>query len=218
MTTSTINGLASEQTTQLTDDSFLMQTAAGITKKIKATNMKLVGYDDYIFVHDPATVTGSPAPALKTFRGGLKAAAFAGTGSTDEVMFGNVHILHNYVAGTVVSFHIHWSHINASPTGNVVWQIEYSIAKGYGVEAFPATTTITLVQAAGTQYFHHIIEGSNITNSSIEPDSLVLMRIFRNASHASDTFADDAFFLRCDMHVSVDNRPTNEKARPFTKV
>jgi hypothetical protein len=214
----TINNLVTEQTTQLTDDMFVMQTAAGITKKIKATNMKLVGYDDYLFEHYPALVSGSVAPDLKTFRGGLECAAFEGTGTTVKNIHGNVHMQHDYVAGTAISFHIHWSHIIAAPTGNVVWQIEYSIAKGYGVEAFPAPTTITLVQAAGTQYFHHIIEGSDITSASLEPDSLMAIRIFRDPAHASDTFANDAFFMRCDIHVQVDNQGTNEKARPFTKV
>ena len=47
---STINNLPTEQTTMLTDDSFVIQTAAGVTKKIKATNTKLIGYEDVLFV------------------------------------------------------------------------------------------------------------------------------------------------------------------------
>lgn len=215
MTTSTINALSTEQTTLLTDDNFVIQTAAGITKRIKATNVKLVGYDDYEFVYN--TSVNASAPVLKTFQGGLKASAFIGTGSTDENLYAVIPIRHD-IASTTFSFHIQWSHITASPTGDVCWQIEYSIAKSFGVEAFPASTTIQLIQTAGTQYFHHNIEGSNITSSSIEPDSVIFVRLFRNASHASDTFANDAFLLRASVHVSVDSRASTGKTRPFTKV
>jgi hypothetical protein len=213
----TINNLTTEQTTMLTDDSFVIQTAAGVTKKIKATNTKLIGYEDILFVPTEAP-NGSTGPSLTTFRGNIKLGAFTGTGSTVQELFGALHIPHNYVAGTDIYLHIHWSHIIASPTGNVNWKMDYSIARGFGFEAFPAPTTIDLTQAAGAQYNHHIIESTAITGTNIEVDTLVLLRIYRDPADVLDTFANDAYFLRADAHIQVDNRATKEKTRPFTKV
>ena len=215
---STINNLGIEQTTMLTDDSFVLQTAAGVTKKIKATNMKLAGYDDVLFVHDAASAGGSSAPALTTFRNNIKVGAFNGSGTTVNEIFGSIHLPHTYIAGTDIYFHVHWSHIIASPTGSVRWNLDYSFARGFGYEAFPAANTITLTQAAGTQYNHHIIESSAIAGTNLEPDTLILCRIWRDPADVNDTFTNDAFFIRADAHIQVDNRSTKEKARPFTKV
>ena len=207
-----------EQTTQVSTDKILMQTVGGVTKYVKATNNKLVGFNDFNIIWSPVNSSGATKPNFSTFRGSLSAAAFAGTGGTVMDLHGCVHINHEIVFGSAISFHVHWSHIIGAPTGNVVWQIDYSVAKAFGVQAFPAPTTITLTQAAGTQYYHHVIEGSDIVNSDIEPDSVIMVRFYRDPGHASDTFANDAYFVNLDIHVSVDGMATNEKARPFTKV
>ena len=215
---STINGLTTEQTTQVTSDMFVMQTVGGVTKKIKSTNMKLVGYEDVPFIIDTIPNTGVSAPNISNFRNGISKVAFAGTGTQAHEIFGTLHIPHNYVPSTPISIHVHWSHNIGAPSGSIVWQLEYTIAKGYSAETFGATTTIALTQAVGAQYLHHIIESSDITSSSIETDSIILLRIFRDPAHASDSFAYEGFFLQADAHIKVDNRATNEKVRPFTKV
>jgi hypothetical protein len=215
---STINGLTTEQTTQVSTDMFVMQTVGGVTKKIKSTNMKLVGYDDVPFIIDTIPNTGVSAPTISNFRGGITKTTFSGSGTQLHEIFGTLHIPHSYVPSTPISLHIHWSHVVSSPSGSVVWQLEYTIAKGFSSETFAATTTIALTQAAGAQYLHHIIESSDITSTSIEADSIILLRIFRDPAHASDTFTGDAYFLQADAHIKVDNRATNEKVRPFTKV
>lgn len=207
-----------EQTTQVSTDKILMQTAGGITKYVKATNNKLVGYNDFNIIWNPVQSGGATSPPLTAFRGSMSLPAFAGTGGTIRDLHGEVHINHEYVFGSTVYFHIHWAHIIAAPTGNVVWQIDYSIAKCFGIQAFPAPTTITLIQAAGVQYTHLLIEDTGISSADIEPDSIILVRIYRDPAHASDTFANDAYLINVDLHVSIDGMPTNEKARPFTKV
>jgi hypothetical protein len=213
----TINNLTTEQTTQLTDDSFVMQTAAGVTKKIKATNMKLIGYEDVLFVPTEAP-GGSTAPGLTTFRGNIKLATFGGTGTTVQEIFGAFHLPHTYVPGTDIYFHVHWSHIIAAPSGNVNWKMDYTFARGFGYEAFPAPTTIDLTQAAGTQYYHHLIESSAITGTNLETDTIILARFYRDPADALDTFTENAYFLRADAHVQVDSRVTTGRTRPFSKV
>lgn len=176
------------------------------------------GWDDYVVSGLNVRLRGANDPTLTEFRNGLYLYAFSGTVGVNEV-YTSVHILHDWKPGTDIYPHVHWAHNVASPTGDVVWQIDYSIAKGFSQEVFPAPTTIVAQQTAGTQYYHHIIESSTtIPAASLEPDAVVLMRIYRDSGHGSDNFEDDAFLIQADLHYESDGRRTNEKASPFTKV
>ena len=49
-----------------------------------------------------------------------------------------VHVPHDYVPGTDIYFHVHWSNAAATPnTGNVIWGFEYSYAKGHQQSCVP---------------------------------------------------------------------------------
>lgn len=162
---------------------------------------------------------GSNPPGWATFRNGISLYTFAGTGTADEAWF-SIHIPHNIAQGEDITFHVHWSHIIASPTGNVVWQLEYTMARGYEKDTYPATTTLSSTQVAGAQYAHHITNDDDMTISfssdNIEPDAVILCRIFRDPAHASDTFANDAYLINVDVHYKVEQIATTERNRPFT--
>lgn len=176
------------------------------------------GWDDYVASGLNVKLRGANDPALTDFRSGMYLYAFSGTAGVNEV-YTAVHILHDWKPGTDIYPHVHWAHKIASPTGDVVWQIDYSIAKGFSQEAFPAPTTITATQTAGTQYHHQIVESSTvIPAASIETDAVVLMRVYRDSAHGSDTFENNAFLMQVDLHYESDGRRTNEKASPFTKI
>ena len=176
------------------------------------------GWDDYIVSGLNIRLRGSSDPVLTEFRNGLYLYAFSGTVGINEAYVG-IHILHDWKPGTDIYPHIHWAHNDGAPSGDVVWQIDYSIAKGFNQEAFPAPTSITMQQAAGTQYYHQIVEASSpIPASDIEADSVVLMRIYRDSGHGNDTFGNDAFLVQMDLHYESDGRRTNEKISTFTKI
>ena len=216
MTTSTINGLATEQTTQLTDDMFVMQTAAGVTKKIKATNMKLVGFDNIPIQFTAIANTGATAPTLTVLRTGITLPTFNGVSTLNE-LFGTIVIPHTYVASTAVYFYINWAHAIASPTGNAVWQIGYSIAKSDGT-ALPAITNLTTVATPGVQYGNVKTETASVSSASIEVDSVITVRLFRDPTHGSDTFANDIMLLSAGLHIQTDSKTTVGRTSPYTKV
>lgn len=159
---------------------------------------------------------GVNAPAWTLFTGGLYGYTFGPTGS-DEVWV-SFHIPHDYVAGTPIYIHMHWTPSSVD-TGTVRWGVEYSIAKGYSQEAFPASTTIYLEQAAsGTDRMHQIIETplvDAIPGTEIEVDAIVMMRVFRDGSHVNDTYADAAFGIECDLHYQSSGTTTKNKNYPF---
>ena len=127
------------------------------------------------------------------------------------------HVPHDYVPGTDIYLHVHWSNAAATPnTGNVIWGFEYSFAKGYNQQAFPASTTVTVTQACpATRYQHNIAETTAITISGMEVDGLLMCRIYRNAAAGGDTCTDAVFAHMADMHYQSTGVPTKNKNYPF---
>jgi hypothetical protein len=173
-------------------------------------------FDDYL-VPGLALAKGSSAPDLAELRNGLFLNAFAGAGITTEEGFFEIHILHGIRAGTTPTFHVHWTHNNATPTGDVKWFIDYSIAKGYSASTYAAPTTVSTVQTAAAQYTHHITDDDDmpISTTELEPDAVLLGRIYRDPTDPEDTFGDDAFLIDVDMHYQRDKVGTAERNRPF---
>lgn len=167
---------------------------------------------------------GAPptAPDFPVFRNGIKTWAF--DDASLEELWTSVHIIHDWQVGTDLYPHVHWSHTTAptTPNSTVVWQIEYMTARGYSAEQFPASTTIALEQDVdgAAAYTHHIIEdvGIVLPGASLEIDSLILMRIFRDGGAGSDTLTGDAFLLYVDFHYESDGQLTEQRNAPFTKV
>ena len=160
----------------------------------------------------------APTFAAVTGLGNLYAYKFPGSASTLTEVFICWHIPHDYADGTDVYFHTHWINATATPsTNNVVWQFEYSIAKGHGQQAFPSPTTISVTQAcSATRYMHHIAETAAVTSANLEVDSLIYCRIFRDAAHASDTNTDsDVYLLTADVHYQKNKFATKNRAPAF---
>ena len=159
---------------------------------------------------------GGTNPSLATFIGGLQYNAFSAS-SMNEVwtMF---HIGHDYAPGTVVYPHVHWS-TTGTNTGVVRWGFEYTVAKGHQQQAFASPTTVYVEQAGtGTAYKHMIAEvalASAIPATNMEPDTLILMRVFRDAANANDTQTGTAFLFFIDCHYQAKFFGSKNKTPPF---
>lgn len=186
---------------------------------IHGTAKPISGFNDYLNSGLNLPRIGALAPTLKTYQGNIYQLAFTGVTTVNET-FANIHILHDYKTGTKIYPHIHWSHITGSPSGDVKWNIEYSVSKGHSGGTFPAATTVSVTETAGAQYTHQIAEvseGDAIDATNLEPDSVIQFRVYRDPGDGADTFANDAFLLYFDCHVESDRILTNEKVSPFTK-
>lgn len=182
------------------------------------TKLTSTVYDDYT-VSGLAIGLGASAPTLTAFRGSLYLPVFPGIGATVTQAFFTLHLLHGLKQGTDITFHVHWTHIIASPTGNVKWQIDYSVARGYGVGTYPAASTLSVTQAAGAQYTHHITNDDDMTITTsveLEPDSVIIGRLYRDPADAGDTFANDAYLIQVDVHYQKSHIGTTERNRPWT--
>lgn len=163
-----------------------------------------------------------PNPA--TYRGTLKQFQFA-VNDECELEF---HIPHDYAIGTDIYLHFHWSQILTTVTGgSVTWGAEVSYAKGHNQAAFIAPITTTVAgNASTTQYQHMITEvqlsaatpsGSQIDSDNLEPDGLLLVRVYLSANNitVSGGPVPEPFLHFADIHYQSTNIATKNKSPTF---
>lgn len=148
----------------------------------------------------------------------------------------NFHIPHDYVPGSDLYVHVHWSEITvdtggtAGVPGNAKWYFDISYADGHGTaggsaDPFIAPITVSVVQQGSTtQYGHMIAEvqftnnggtGGLIDSNTIQVDGLVLVRIYRDPADVADTLNQDPFVHMVNLHYQSNNMATKNKAPNF---
>lgn len=143
--------------------------------------------------------------------------AYQFSASTMNEVFFVFHVPHDYVPGTDIYFHAHWSNAVAVPdTGNVVWGFDYSFARGFNQAPFPTPLTYTVVQACpATRYQHMVAETAPCAIAALEVDGLILVRGYRDAANVLDTCTDAVFLHTMDIHYQSTNLATKNKAPNF---
>ena len=173
--------------------------------------------------------TGAADPALTIYRGSNRQFQFSNA-ITNEV-FLEIHLPHDYVMGSDVYLHTHWSQIAvdsggpAGVPGNVKWSFDLLYAKGHNQGAFSAPITAFVTQtASGTQYQHMIAEvqissstpsATQLSSSTLEPDGVLLVRVWRNPNDAADTLNQAPFLHFADLHYQSTSIGTKQKAPDF---
>lgn len=176
-------------------------------------------WDDYLGSINAAKVTGASQPTWTNIPNtGLYENGFSASAMNE--CWVDIHILHTYAFGTRAYPHIHWKPTNTN-TGVVRWGVELGVTKGHSQEALTSSSIVYLEQAgSGTAYMHQIIEATDaqsIAADHLEPDSLVQVRVFRDAAHVNDTYNAVALGTYCDLHVLVDGRRTTTKTPNWIK-
>lgn len=221
MANKTINQFA--ETTVPGDNAELLIQESGTTKKSKLISLlkRVFSFDD---VYDSHTITafgfaaagGNTQPTLKDFIGGLYQWAFDAGAQIQEGMF-VINMNHTIKQGTDLDLTIHWSHTEATPSGDIKWNIDYTLARSDSVGIFAVPITLSSIQTADAQYAHHTAPDMTIPCTiELEPSSMIICRIWRDYNgDAEDTFNADAFFLGIDVHYVKSRVGTLEKDRPF---
>lgn len=160
--------------------------------------------------------TGAADPTFAVY-GATALRAFQFSATVMQEVFLVFHVPHDWVPGSDIFIHAHWSNAAAAPnTGTVRWGFEYSFAKGFDQEAFPTPTIVYAQQASSaTRYRHMVTETTAVTIATMEVDGLILMRAFRDAANAADTCTDAVFLHTVDIHYQSTNMATAGKAPSF---
>lgn len=159
---------------------------------------------------------GANNPTFATYTG-TSLCAFQFSASTMNEVFIVFHVPHDYVPGTDIYIHAHWSNAAAAPnTGDVAWAFDWSYAKGYNQQAFTAPVTASVLQnCPATRYQHNIAETDAITISGLETDGLILVRVYRDAASGKDTCTDAVFLHTADVHYQSTNVATKNRNFDF---
>lgn len=132
-----------------------------------------------------------------------------------ESMSFTVQMPHTWKEGTTIYPHLHWLP-KTSGSGNVEWNFEYSWVNYDAVtpQVFPAITTSTVIATGAFTARSHVITSLTTGNVGIDGtgkkiSSMLICRIWRNSSNASDTYTGDAGVLFLDFHIQVDGSGSN---------
>lgn len=164
---------------------------------------------------------GGTDPNDATYNGNIKAYQF----SVNDECWVDYHIPHDYVKGTDIFLHFHWSHNSAIVTGgSVTWGADISYAKGHDQAAFSAPVNTTVVgNASAVQYRHIITEiqvsasspsGSQIDTDDLEPDGVILIRGYLSANNMTGATPDPFLHFK-DIHYQSTNIATKNKVPDF---
>lgn len=176
---------------------------------------------------------GASDPTWTVYRGSIYGYTF--DAATTEAFF-VFHIPHDYVPGSDMFVHIHWSQ-NVVDTGGtagvpgvIEWNFDISYADGHGTaggaaDPFVAPITVTVTQQASTtQYGHMIAEvqfsnnggtGGLLNSNTIQVDGLLLVRAYRVKANPADTLNQAPFGHTCDIHYQSNNLATKNKSPNF---
>lgn len=169
--------------------------------------------------------TGAGSPARAVYSGGqLGQYAF----SANDVFDMEFHIPHDYAPGTDIYIHVHWSHNGTSISGNAVFDIFHTYAKGHNQGVFPAEKQLTITYptvnlAATPKYTHRIDEvvvsagaptAALMDRNLIEPDGLVLATL-RATSIPVLGGGGRLFIHTSDIHYQSTNIGTKQKSPDF---
>ena len=179
----------------------------------------------------PATIrgVGPNDPTLTVYRGNLREFAFAN--NAVNALYFQFHIPHDYVPGSDLYLHVHWSQIAADTggaggtPGDVKWSVDVSYSKGHSQEVFNNPFTTSIIQtSSGIPYMHMLPEiqlssstptAIQLDSSNIEVDGLLLMRLFRDPADPQDTLNQLPFLHFMDIHYQSTNLATKQKAPDF---
>lgn len=132
--------------------------------------------------------------------------------------YADFHLTHDIKVGSKMYPHIHWMPLSYS-TGTVRWKFEYIYAKGHqqGESFLGSPTTFYVEMNSNGIKGEHMISESDDLQAFVAPeiDSIIRIRVTRDATHPNDTFYGSVGGLMIDLHYESDRDATPNKAPNF---
>jgi hypothetical protein len=191
-----------------------------------ATNYTEVATDGTIVLHGNATVwddlrieptvrtTGVNSPPFEKYfdngsssRGVYLYSFDDAIESSEKEIFFNVQMPHSW-AQTAIYIHVHWLPYAIGSSQTVRWGLEYNWANRG--EVFPTTSMVYVStneqgDTSLVQNKHYISEFVSMSPTSTQNgiSSVLIGRLFRNSSNASDTYTNKVGLLYIDVHYEI---------------
>lgn len=196
----------------VSDVIFVKEQGHGI--KIDPSNAAF-GWQDLLSPINIDAGASANKPTFATHTGGIKQYQFV----VNDQAWSEYHMPHDYAPNTIIYIHTHWSSPTAGLTGNVIWGIEATYAKGHNQQAFSNTISATVTGLASNVARQHIlsetaISGPGLLNTAdIEPDGIILMRIFLSQINLSPSA--NPFLHFVDIHYQSTGIGTKQRTPNF---
>lgn len=162
--------------------------------------------------------TASNAPSWGSTIGNFEGYIWSPT-ALKQVMV-DFHIDHDYAIGTPLYPHVHFRPLT-NDAGVVRWGFEYTVSKGHGQTVGMAASTTVYVNFSvgsnnlGTHYVAEVAALDAIAATYAEPDSVIHVRIFRDAANAADTYPGNVWAWQADLHYQFARLGTLNRAPNF---
>jgi len=174
-------------------------------------------------IKEPPVGVGSPA--LTTFQGNIRGMAFT-TNDTYDLVY---HMPHDYLPGSDIHIHLHWTHNDTSISGDLVLTYYVTYAKGHNQAISPAEITITQTLATTNiattpQYSHRLDEiqlsadspsASQLDTDDLEPDGLIKAHFVLTTLPTLSGGSRKIFVDHVDIHYQSTGVGTKQKAPDF---
>jgi len=208
-------------------DNIVLNKASGYGILVDTVN-PTYGWKDLIGFQLPDT-GGANAPSLATFIGGSVRRFAYGAADKMDCEF---HIPHDYVPGTNIYAHVHWSHNGTAISGDFVGTFAFTYCKGHGQTAhtFNAekiiTVTYNTIDINATPRYGHRLEevmissaatdASHIDVSLIEPDGVLALNYTQTTIPTiTGGSPNEPFVFFIDLHYQSTQTATKQKTPNF---
>ncbi|HUV85215.1 MAG TPA: hypothetical protein VMV86_05850 [Methanosarcinales archaeon] len=168
----------------------------------------------FLFLHNDNTewedfrvaVNNIKVPTLKNpdwtpYKGGLILSFGAeAIEANEEEAYLLIQLPHAIKEGSTIKPHIHWTPKSNEASKIVRWGMSYSFAN-IGA-SFPNETTIYVNGETNNDTNKHLVAYfPDIELTSMLISGILIIKIFRNSSSASDTYTNEAYLLEFDIHI-----------------
>lgn len=218
-------GMQASGGTATLSTTLILPKTSGVGIKVDTTTPTYPWQDIVSQFH--TRTSGGATPTFGVYNG-TSIYAYSLSNAATQELFVEFHIPHDYVPGSELYIHVHWSQTTvdtggaASAPGDAKFSFDCLYAKGHAQQAFPAAvTTVSVTQtASATVRMHQIAEVQLTTTGAIggnavEPDGILLCRLWRNPADAADTLNVVPYAHFCDLHYQSTGIGTKQKAPPF---
>jgi hypothetical protein len=129
------------------------------------------------------------------------------TNQTEDLFF-EVQMPHGWKEGSTIYPHIHWSPKTDTGGNKVRWGFEFIWVNVGGT--FANTTVVYAedpippIGSSPTAYQHVISEFPSIDGTGQTLSSMLVCRVFRDGTHANDSYNNSALMLQFDFHYEID--------------
>ncbi len=171
--------------------------------------------------------TAAQRPTLTTYASPVEDYVFSANDHYGPLKY---HIPHDYVPGSDLYIHVHWSHNGNNISGSIVFNYFILYAKGHGQAAFPAipvnlTHTVGSLTIGNTPQRSHRIDeiqlsaptpsASQLDSDDIETDGMIIIHFDVPTIPTITGGAGKPFIHYVDIHYQSTNLGTKQKAPAF---